>query len=169
MKKQPVKRSYRSPLDFVESGFRACWRNAQDLVLASQKLIEARPHAPGLSLAVLALEELGKLYTIDGLLFARRDDHKTATLDKCIRSHSGKLTILELFPWLLGNLVRADPRYGKRWGYNLALARSIRQLKEDGNALMARLQEGAFLRMSEPIRRQRIRWNKTWGISWMTR
>jgi len=145
MSKQPSKGKYRNTLDFVESGFRACWRNAQDLVRASQKLIDSGLHAPALSLAVLALEELAKLYAIDGLLFARHNDHKAVTFAKSGQSHTTKLTILELFPLLLGNLSRADPRYGKEQRYNLALAISIRQLKKDGNAVMARLQESGFL------------------------
>lgn len=145
MSKQPSKRKYRNSLDFVESGFRACWSNAQDLVVASQKLIDSGLHAPALSLAVLALEELAKLSAIDGLLFARHDDHKAATFTKSGRSHSAKLTVLELFPLLLGNLSRTDPRYGKEQKYNLALAISLRQLKENGNAVMARLQEAGFL------------------------
>jgi AbiV family abortive infection protein len=65
---RPSKRKFRSSLEFVEAGFRACLQNAQDLVSASQKLIAAELHAPALSVAVLALEELGKLFALDGLL-----------------------------------------------------------------------------------------------------
>jgi AbiV family abortive infection protein len=54
-------RTYRSALDMVHSGYLACWRNASDLVKASKLLIDANLHAPALSLAILALEELGKL------------------------------------------------------------------------------------------------------------
>ena len=53
------KRKYRNTLEFVESGFRACWENALDLNAASQKLHDGGFHATGLSLSVLALEELG--------------------------------------------------------------------------------------------------------------
>ena len=55
------KRRYRNPLEFVEQGFHACWRNGQDLVAASKGLIDQGLHAPGLSLAVLSLEEIGKM------------------------------------------------------------------------------------------------------------
>jgi hypothetical protein len=61
------KRRYRNTLEFIQDGFRACWRNASDLVAASENLIDQGLHGPGLSLAVLALEELGKLCAIDGL------------------------------------------------------------------------------------------------------
>jgi AbiV family abortive infection protein len=43
----------------MESGFRACWENALDLNAASQNLHDGGFHATGLSLSVLALEELG--------------------------------------------------------------------------------------------------------------
>src|SRR6266851_5564071 len=75
-------RKYRNSLEFIERGFQACWHNAQDLVLASKKLIDGELHAPALSLAVLALEELAKLCAIDGLLFARHDDHKSEAFFK---------------------------------------------------------------------------------------
>ena len=139
------KRAYRNTLDYVESGFRACWRNAQDLVWASKSLLDSGFHAPVLSLAVLALEELGKLYYIDGLLFARHNDHKAATFAKASTSHSLKLTVFELFPLLLGNLSRADPRYGKEQSFALALAISLQNLKEDGKSVMMSLENGDFL------------------------
>jgi AbiV family abortive infection protein len=144
MSKQENKRTYRQPLDFVQLGFIACWQNANDLVTASKSLIEARLHAPALSLAVLALEELGKLCAIDGLLFARPDDHKSATASKADRSHSLKLDILTIFPLLIGNLSRTDPRYGIEAAYNAALAISITQLKADGNSVLNYLPDKSF-------------------------
>jgi len=140
-----MQRKYRSSLEYVESGFRACWRNAQDLVLGSQKMIDSGLHALALALAVLALEELGKLSAIDGLLFARHDDYKSATFDQSGRSHSRKLEILELLPLLLLLLSRTDPRYGKEEKYNAALAISVLDLKEAGNAVRAKLQEAGFV------------------------
>jgi AbiV family abortive infection protein len=128
----------------VEAGFRACLQNAQDLLLASQTLIAAKLHAPALSLAVLALEELGKLYTIDGLLYARPDDHKAIAFAKSGRSHSTKLDIFETFPLLLGNLGAADPRYGKERAYNQALVISISHLKDDGNTVLNKLETQMF-------------------------
>jgi AbiV family abortive infection protein len=134
------KRKYRNSLEFVETGFRACLQNAHDLVSASQKLISSELHAPALSLAVLALEELGKLYAIDGLLFARAEDHKAAAFAKSGRSHSTKLEILVTLPLLLGNLAEADPRYGKELAYNQALAISFVNLKREGNVVLGTLQ-----------------------------
>jgi len=80
MSKRPDKRRNRNSLEFVETGFRACWCNAQDLVASSKALMDGGLHAPGLSLAVLALEELAKLCAIDGLLYALYLDNLAAYL-----------------------------------------------------------------------------------------
>lgn len=128
---------------------RSCWQNAQDLVNASDKLLAADAHAPALSLAALALEELAKLAAIDGLLYARPDDGKADLFKKATKSHAVKLAVFEIFPLLLVNLARADPRYGTEERYNLAVAMSIEQLRNDGNAVMAELQGGAFQKLDE--------------------
>jgi AbiV family abortive infection protein len=149
MKNRLPKRKYRNSLDFVESGFRACWQNAQDLVLASQKLMENNSHALALSLAVLALEEIAKLCAIDGLLFARKDDSKTTTFVKALQSHSIKLSILELLPLFIGNLSRTDPRFGSDEKFRAAVVLSLGYLKDDGNAVMAELGGTGFLSLDD--------------------
>jgi AbiV family abortive infection protein len=120
-----------------------------DLVLASKKLIDSGLHAPALSLAVLALEELAKMYAIDGLLFARHGDNKSEAFAKASRDHSFKLAILELFPLLIANLAMADPRYGKEQAYHQALAINLSHMKNDGNAVMSRLKGTGFLTLNE--------------------
>lgn len=111
---------------------------------ASQTLIDADLHAPALSLAVLALEELGKLCAIDGLLFARPDDGKSGVHLKAGRSHSLKLDILLLLPLLIQNLSRSDPRHGNEAAYNHALAISLSKLIADGNAVLSRLPQQQY-------------------------
>jgi len=128
----------------VESGFRASLQNAQDLVSGSQSLISTGLHAQGLSLAVLALEELGKLYAIDGLLFARADDHKAAVFEKSERSHAIKLDILATLPLLIGHLAEADPRYGTEEAYNRALAVSMVELQRDVITVLSMLRTRSF-------------------------
>jgi AbiV family abortive infection protein len=63
------KRTYNEALGFVQSGFVACWRNASDLVSASKVLLDAGIHAPAVSLAVLALEEMGKLFAVERIRY----------------------------------------------------------------------------------------------------
>src|SRR5438105_12087331 len=95
------KRPYRNNLEFVEEGFSACWKNSTDLVNAAKVLLDSGFHGHALSLSVLALEELGKLFCIDGLLFARGEDHKGEAYVKSLKSHSLKLSALSLLPLLL--------------------------------------------------------------------
>ena len=111
-------------------------------------LLEHGSHAPSLSLSVLALEELAKLYAIDGLLYARNNDHKTDAFVKACTSHDAKLIMFEAFPLFLGNLCKADARYGNDEAFAQAVAISIGNLKHDGNTVMASLGEDAFLRLN---------------------
>jgi AbiV family abortive infection protein len=106
-----TQRNYRANLAFVEAAFRACWGNAQDLVKGAKLLLDNGLHAQALSLSVLALEELGKLFCIDGLLFARTDDHKVAAFAKSLRSHALKLEAILMFPLFLGRIAAVDPRH----------------------------------------------------------
>jgi AbiV family abortive infection protein len=138
------KRRYRNTMDFVEGGFRACWRDANDLVAASKNLIDQGLHAPGLSLAVLALEEIGKLCAIDGLLFARSDDHKSHTFGKSQRDHDSKLAALPLLPLLIDDLSRVDRRRENERAYAQALAITLHQLKSDGNAVLQPIKKEGF-------------------------
>jgi AbiV family abortive infection protein len=139
------KRQYRSTLDFIEHGFRACWRNANDLSAASKKLIDHQLHAPGLSLAVLALEEIGKLCAMDGLLFAGSDDHKLQRFGKSQRDHDTKLTALTLLPMFIHNLSLVDPRRPNKQPYAQAMANTLSQLKQDGNAVLRPIQQEGFV------------------------
>ena len=111
MKKSP-KRQYRNSLEFVASGFVACWRNVGDLVGAARVPNESGYFAQSLSLSVLALEEPSKLYAADGLLFARPDDHKAKAFNSATKGHETKLIPLETFPLRIGVLSQPDPRFG---------------------------------------------------------
>ena len=105
------KRNYRNNLEFVEASFTACWHNAQDLIKGAKVLLDNSLPAPALSLSVLALEELGKLFCIGGLLYARTDDDKAKAFAKSLKNHSIKLSAFEIFPALLGDIASADPGY----------------------------------------------------------
>jgi AbiV family abortive infection protein len=124
-------RKYRNSLQSVEAGMRACWNNASELVRASGILLEHGFHAPGLSLSVLALEELGKLVATDGLLFADPQGSKAQRAAKADRSHSLKLSALPILPFMVGNLARVDPRHRKDEAYTAALVNGLKALKAD--------------------------------------
>jgi AbiV family abortive infection protein len=138
------KRQYRNTLNFVEAGFRACWRNASDLSAASKNLIDQGLHAPALSLAILALEEIGKMCAIDGLLFARSDDHKAQKFGKSQRDHGSKLAALPLLPFLIRNLSLVDPRREGDPAFVQALAIGLDHLQADEDAVLQTLREDGF-------------------------
>jgi hypothetical protein len=85
------KRKYRNGVKFVCDAIWACGRNAVDLSSAATNALSAGNHALALSIAVLALEELGKATMIDGLLFAKAGDHKTKVFEDGHRRHPKKL------------------------------------------------------------------------------
>ena len=138
------KRKYRNKLDFVEDAFLACWTNANDLVMSAKLLLDNGFHGLALSVSVLALEELGKLFCIDGLLFARSDDHKAEAYVKSLKSHATKLSSLTLLPYLLGNIAGADPRIKSEARFTQAVAIAVKDLQERGNVLFRLLPNTSF-------------------------
>jgi AbiV family abortive infection protein len=138
------KRNYRANLDFVESAFRACWGNSLQLVAAAKVLLDATHHATACSLSVLSLEEVGKFFCIDGLLYAKADDHRAAAYAKSLKSHSIKLSALTFLPMLLGNLARSDPRYDSEPAFRESLLSVFIDLKKRGNKVFALLNRASF-------------------------
>ncbi len=106
-----ISRKYGRGLAFVEAGFTACWLNADDLIRSADILLNGGFHAPALSLSVLALEEMGKLSLIDGLLYARSDDHKSEYFQKGLRSHNIKLAAVTMISSLGVQVASTDPRF----------------------------------------------------------
>lgn len=140
-----MKRKYHTNLEFIESGFRACWRNATDLLASARMLLDAKHLGVSLSLSVLTMEEIGKMMFLDGLLFSRTGDYKHENFKSGYRKHQWKLQFLDLFPFFVNCLATADPRYGKEKRYNLALAISLSNYKRERSALSPWLREGCDL------------------------
>lgn len=126
---------YRNPVDSIGEGIEACWLNALAL-LESAKLVKSQGHhALALSLAVLAMEEIGKMSMIDGLLFAKPGDERSKIVEGGFRSHKSKLGALDVFPFLLNYLSTLDPRYNTEQRFNLTLAIVPQQYKRERQAL----------------------------------
>ncbi|MDD2338471.1 MAG: AbiV family abortive infection protein [Geobacteraceae bacterium] len=138
------KRKYRNKLDFIEDAFRACWTNANDLVASAKLLLDSGFNGLALSVSVLALEELGKLFCIDGLLFARSDDHKAEAYVKSLKSHATKLSSLTLLPYLLGNIAGADSRLKSETRFAQTVSIAIKDLQERGNVVFRLLPNSSF-------------------------
>lgn len=142
-----TRRHHRNNLDFIDDAFRACLANAQDLVREARLLSDHGHKARALSLSVLALEEIGKLFCADGLLFAPPDDHKAKAFTKSLKSHAAKLSALDLLPLLLQNMAALDPRYWKEPRFRQALVISINDLKNCGNAVIKILNDEDFSKL----------------------
>lgn len=62
------------------------------------------------SLAILALEEVGKMMLLDGLLFSKTGDDRYKQYKQGHLSHRMKLDAVELYPLFLHHLTTVDPR-----------------------------------------------------------
>jgi AbiV family abortive infection protein len=117
-------------IDAVGHGFEACWLNARELIEAAKEMKAKNRSGLSLSLAVLAMEEVGKMHLIDGLIFAKSGDDRHEQFRTGHLKHKEKLLRLEVFPLMLMNLAMLDPRYQKEEAYNTTLATAVLLLKE---------------------------------------
>jgi len=121
--------NYYRGIEFIGEGIEACWLNALELLESAKLVLNEKHHGLALSLAVLAMEEIGKLILIDGLLFAKPGDERSQIFDKGYRTHKVKLMALDIFPFLVTSLATLDPRYDKEQRFNQTLAIVIQQYK----------------------------------------
>jgi AbiV family abortive infection protein len=103
------KQKYIYPLRHLEDGFFKIPLGIKDLIKASNILLEKKVYAPSLSLSVIALEECGKLFILDSLLFLR--DKKNNYYKKSSISHKDKLDALQFCIPLLLNISKHDKKY----------------------------------------------------------
>jgi AbiV family abortive infection protein len=93
------------------SGYSKIRDTALELYKSAKILKEYGNITQSTSLSVLALEECGKLFLFDSLLFSTKNDEYEATFRKCFGSHVSKIDALQFFPMLLVKFGKADPRY----------------------------------------------------------
>jgi AbiV family abortive infection protein len=77
---------------------------------AASALANLNHTAQATSLAVLALEEVGKMKLLDGLLFARTGDERYKKYKQSHLNHRTKLDALELYPLFLHYLTTVNSR-----------------------------------------------------------
>lgn len=130
-----MKRRFRNNLNVVFAGMAACRDNASDILASAHHLAEAGAPAPALSLAILALEEIGKLLFIDGLLFSSPEDVKAEAFQKGFRGHSWKLARLDIFPFAIRSFGHHSPRLQADPSYSHGLVRAIRDYQQHRQAL----------------------------------
>ena len=137
-------RKYGRGLQFVEEGFAECWSNADTLIHASELLLTGGFHAPSLSLSVLALEEMGKLFLIDGLLFAKQDDQKSEVFQKGQRSHNIKLAAIPMISAVTVHVASADPRFKFEREFKIALSIAHETWKASAQSVLNMAGEADF-------------------------
>lgn len=130
------KRKYSQSLSFIEDGFAACSRNAIDLVGAAAKLSVENYFAPCLSMSVLALEEMGKMWHLDGLLFAKADGAKAKYFGKSLKSHNVKLEAVPMISALSVMVAGSDPRFNKQEIFRRALMIGNENWKQAGQEVL---------------------------------
>src|SRR6266545_4958842 len=119
----------------IVGGIEACLRNASDLVKAAKLLLEAQLHAPSLSLAILAMEEVGKTILIDGLIFAQPEDERAELLKRGGRQHRQKLQALDMFPLLLRELATLDQRFDTEQSFQQTFVFMVESYRHQRSAL----------------------------------
>lgn len=102
---EQIKRKYRHDLEFVFKAIAACRAQSLSLFEGAELLFEAKNYPLALANAVLALEEVGKLFLIDGLLFARSDDRKSTRFIRGAQKHGSKLRSIGYFPTFVSYLL----------------------------------------------------------------
>ena len=103
------KTKYIYPLKYLEDGFQKIPIATRDLVNASNVLLTQKAYAPALSLSIIALEECGKIFILDSLLFLR--DKENNYFKKSSISHKNKLDALQFSIPLLLNISKHDKKF----------------------------------------------------------
>jgi len=94
----------------VLNAFAKAYESALANYEAASALAELKHFSQATSVAILSLEEVGKMFLIDGLLFARTGDERYKHYKQGHLSHQMKLNAVALYPLFLGYLTISDPR-----------------------------------------------------------
>jgi AbiV family abortive infection protein len=112
MAKFKKKAKYPHSLSFLKHGYLAIKDTVSQLVDSSSVLLESGAHSQAASLAVIALEECGKIFLLDSLLFSKPGDDSVKGFKKGSINHKYKLFALQFFITFLKSLSEHDKRYG---------------------------------------------------------
>jgi len=94
----------------VFSAFSKAFESALTNYEAASVLAKQNHISQASSLAILALEEVGKMMLLDGLLFSKTGDERYKQYKQGHLSHRMKLDAVELYPLFLHYLTTIDPR-----------------------------------------------------------
>lgn len=140
-------RKYSKSLTFIEDALVASSRNAIDLVGAAEKLSVENYHAPCLSMSILALEEMGRAFLINDLLFAKSTTPKLDHFEKSLKNHNIKLQAVPMVSALWLQVAEFDLRYAAQDRFRRALKIGYENWKLAGQEVLdlAGEQNFAFL------------------------
>ncbi|MDB2479865.1 AbiV family abortive infection protein [Porticoccaceae bacterium] len=110
MMKNRQKARYTHSLKFLKSGYLSIRETITQLVSSSSLLLDNGAHSQAASLAVIALEECGKIILLDSLLFSKPDDDYAKGFKKGSLSHKDKLLATQFFVVFLKALSEHDKR-----------------------------------------------------------
>ena len=139
-----MKTVYSHNTDAVLDAFTKAYDSALSNYEAASALANLNHIAQATSLAVLALEEVGKMILLDGLLFARTGDERYKKYKQGHLSHRTKLDALELYPLFLNYLTTVDPRRTQN-PYKQSLIIVLTELKTKRQQLAALFGENFIL------------------------
>lgn len=101
---------YSHDTETVVNAFAKAFESALANYEAASILAERNHISQASSLAILSLEEVGKMMLLDGLLFAKTGDERYKQYKLGHLSHRTKLDAVELYPLFLHYLTTIDPR-----------------------------------------------------------
>lgn len=107
-------------------------------------MLDKGQHAVGLGLAILTIEEIGKLCAVSCLLSAKPDDEKSTNFKKAQRDHATKLAAFQMLPMLVGIFASVDRRAREDESYARAVVISTRLLEEAGDRVRGALGANSF-------------------------
>ena len=139
------KQKYIYPIKYLEEGFLKIPLGIKDLIEASNILLKKKAYAPSLSLSVIALEECGKLFILDSLLFLR--DKEKNYYKKSSISHKDKLDALPFCIPLLLNISNHHEKYkneNTKEKFGIAIGLGLRNLHKEYVAIREQLPNSDF-------------------------
>lgn len=128
--RMPVRCRSRLSPEQIANGMNAASRNAARLVKDAEMLLEAKRYPTAAAVAVLAIEESGKLPILRGLATAESDAAVKARW-KEYRSHQAK-NVLWLFPMFASAGVKTMAEFGRLFDPNSKHREKLDELKQFG-------------------------------------
>jgi len=128
--KSTKKRKYSHKIEFLRSGFESIRLTIEELVSSSNYLLKKKQYGQSLSLAIIAFEESGKMFLLDGLLFTNQAHERSKRFGKNTSSHTTKLVAGQFLTALLKIISEHDDRYKKEESFRSAVTIGLANQQE---------------------------------------